>query len=304
MPAGTTHIRSFKVEYDWTPGAAAVTKDIPLQRAPIHAVVAQWDMLGQGAAAVIASALTACGTIINLKDGAGDVTPKWTGAELYEYHNHFFGRIVPFQDGTAADNKLALMPLVIPMGRPSILANSSIVMLADPMVGWNPQGDPFLHIEVPADGNAIDGRHLKLWVMYGDQPFRFGKRWTSWTTQTLNTSGPTDWILGNKGSLCEMFLYQTSAYNDTLTADAPTLKEFEFRRGANSVLTDGKVCNILEALINTTPTPDDDYLYLALSMSPMDDFGNCINMNNPANTIFRATGGVADDLKAAFSVLL
>lgn len=292
----------FKTEYIWTPGAGAATKDIPLGNAPIAAVYLDWYMLGQGAAATIANALTQCGTLLYLVDGSADITPEWTAAQLYEYHNHFFGRIATFQDGTAADNKAAYLGLVLPLGRPQILADSSFLGLVDPMVGWNPKSNPHLHIEVPADGSAIDGRKLKVTVLYANAPFPFTKRWTKWASQTLSTSAFTAWDLPDAGSLLEGLMYQTSARNGTLTSDAPTLDKFEFKRGGKSVLTDGEVDgSVLGALINSTPTPDDDYLYFALSRAPFDGFENCIMLSK--DTKFMAYGGVADALVAAFSYI-
>lgn len=287
----------------WTPGAGAVVKDFSLPQGAISACILQWDMLGSGAAATVANALTQCGTLVYLKDGAGDVTPEWTAAQLYEYHNQFFDRICPFQDGTAADNKLALFQQIIPMGRPLQRGTSSLFGLIDPYVGWNPKGTPQLHIDIPADGNSIDGRHLKIVVVYANKPFKYGKRWTTWASQTLSTTGYTDWIIADKGLLLEMFAYATSAYNDTLTADAPTLLKAKFERASKDVIFDGEIPNIFGCLQDVTPTPDDDFLYFSLSQGYDDDFSNCVNMNG-AETKFRAYGGVADAFIATFSYLL
>ncbi len=289
-----------KEQQTWTPGASAVTKDFELAKRPLHAVTLQWDMLGAGAAATQANALTQCGTKIYIKDARGDVTPQWSMAELLQYQELFTGKNVPFQDGTAADNKLALNPITLFMGRPNKNAGYPLEAL-DPYVGYNPKGTPFLHVEVPDDGNSIDNRHLKIVPIYADQPFQYDKRWTPWTAQTVSTTGLTDWIVGDRGLWCEWFMHETSSYNDTLTSDAPSVLDIEIERGGKDVLFDGAVPNILGSFLDDDTHADDDYKYMNLSQAPFNDFRNCINLF--AETKVRVLGGVADAVTMAFSVL-
>lgn len=289
-----------KEQQTWTPGAAAVTKDFELAKRPLHAVTLQWDMLGAAAAATQANALTQCGTKIYLKDARGDVTPQWSMAELLQYQELFTGKNVPFQDGTAADNKLALNPITLFCGRPNRNAGFPLEAL-DPLVGYNPKGTPFLHVEVPADGNSIDNRHLKITPYYADQPFQYDKRWTPWTSQTVSTTGLTDWIVGDRGLWCEWLLHETSSYNDTLTSDAPSILDIEIERGGKDVLFDGAVPNILGSFLDDDTHADDDYKYVNLSQAPFNDFRNCVNLF--AETKVRVLGGVADAVTMAFSVL-
>lgn len=282
-------------------GAAATTKLFELAKAPIAAIIMQWDMLGQGAAAVVASAKTQCATTLKVTDGGQLVTPNWSGAEWYAYLSAFYNRIPPFQDGTAADNKLALMQYVIPFGRPSAIANPSLFSMFDPQVGFVPKATPQIELTFPADGNAIDTRHLKIGVVYHNTLPAYHKIWSEWSAQTLNTTGAVDWILRTSGLLSEMFLASTSAYNDTLTADAPTLKDWNLTQADKSMLTDGKMFNMLGALMDTTNQPTDDYIHVPFSKYPADDFALMPKMGN--DTRFRAYGGVADALTAAFAYL-
>jgi hypothetical protein len=296
---------SFPFKFAWLQsydmGAAAVTKNFELAKSPMAAIVLQYDMLGQGAAAVIASALTQCATTLKITDGGKDITPNWSGAEWYEYLSAFYGRIPPFQDGTAADNKLALLQFVIPFGRPLANVNPSLLSVFDQQVGFMPKGTPQIELSFPADGNAIDNRHLKIGVVYMNTKPAYTKEWTSWSSQTLNTTGGIDWILPDTGLLAEAFFYQTSSYNDTLTADAPTLKEWNLTQAGKSMISDGKMFNMLGALIDTTPQPDDDYIYVPFAKYPVDDFSAMPKLGS--DTRFTAFGGVADAFKAAFSVL-
>jgi hypothetical protein len=291
----------FKWLQSYDMGAAATTKIFEMAKAPIAGIILQFDMLGQGAAAVIASALTQCITTLKITDGGVDVTPNWSGAEWYNYLSTFYGRICPFQDGTAADNKLALLSMVIPFGRPSANVNNSLLSVFDQLVGFIPKGVPQIELSFPADGNAIDTRHLKVGVVYMNSSPAYTKKWTSWSSQTLNTTGGVDWILPNTGLLAEAFIYGTSAYNDTLTSDAPTLKEWDLTQAGKSLISDGKMFNMLGALIDTTPTPNDDYYHVVFSKYPVDDL-NLMPKLGP-DTRFTAYGGVADALKAAFATI-
>jgi len=289
-----------KEQQTWTPGAGAVTKDFELAKRPLHAVTLQFDALGDGAAATLANMLTQCGTIINIKDARGDVTPKWSGAELLQYQELFTGKNVPAQDGTAANDKLIEVALTIPMGRPNRNAGFPLEVL-DPLVGYNPKGTPFLHVEVPVDANSVDTRHLKIIPFYADTPFQYDKRWTPWTSQTVNTTGLTDWIVGDRGLWLEWLMFETSSYNDTLASDAPSVLDIELERGGKDVLFDGAVPNVLGAFLDDDTHADDDYKYMNLSQAPFNDFRNCINMT--AETKVRVLGGVADAVTMAFSVL-
>jgi hypothetical protein len=292
----------FKWEHTYDMGAAAVTKTFQLAQAPIAAIILQFDMLGQGAAAVIASALTQVATSLKVTDGGRDITPIWSGAEWYEYMKAFYGRIPPFQDGTAADNKLALLQMVIPFGRPKANVNPSLLSILDSDVGFVPEGVPQIELAFPADGNAIDTRHLKIGVMYMNNKPAYTKKWTSWSSQTLNVTGGIDWILPVSGLLSEMFLYQTSSYNDTLTSDAPTLKKFDLLQNSKSMITDGEMFNMLGMLEQSSVQLNDDYLYMPFVKYPVDDFSYMPRLGN--DTRFRAYGGVADALSAAFSYLV
>ena len=186
-----------KEQHTWTPGAGAVTKDFELAKRPLHAVILQWDLLGNSAAATLANALTQCGTLIYLKDARGDVTPQWTAAELVKYQEAVLGKNVNAQNGTAANDVALFLQMILPMGRPMVGGNSPFpIGLLDPYVGYNPKGTPFLHVSVPADGGTLDTRHLKIVPVYGDAPFAYAKRWTPWTSQTVSTTGLTDWIVG------------------------------------------------------------------------------------------------------------
>jgi hypothetical protein len=282
--------------------ASAVVDSIELDRRPIAAIILNFAMLGSGAAATIANALTQCGTELYVSDGGRIITPKWSAAELYEYHNHFFNRIAPFQDGTAADNKLALLSMVIPFGRPNPFMGNSITSLVDPMVGFVPKAIPRLHYSTPADGNSIDTRTMKVSVLYYDgiRP-SWSKAWTDWSSITQSATSYKDWLLPDAGRLLETFMYLTSAYNDTLTADAPTLLKWRITQKGTDVLTSGEVTNILGALLDSTPTPDDDYLYLPLMKFPVDDLSYTIPLT--PDTRFKTLGGVADALKAAFGII-
>lgn len=282
--------------------ANAVVQSWELDRRPMAAIILNFDMLGSGAAATLPNALTQCGTEIYVTDGGRTITPKWSAAELYEYQSAFFGRNPPFQDGTAADNKLALLQLIIPFGRPNPFAGNSITALVDPLVGFVPKAIPRLHLSTPADGNSIDTRHLKITVVYYDgiTP-SYTKAWSDWSEQTLSTTSFKDWLLPDSGKLSEIFLYQTSSYNDTLTSDAPTLKQWRITQKGSDVLTDGEVPNCIGALLDSTPIPDDDYLYLPLMKYPVDDLSFTIPLT--PDTRFKVKGGVADALKAAFAVL-
>lgn len=291
-----------KEEHTWTPGASAVTKDFPLAKRSIAAIILQMDMLGNSGAATIANAKTQLGTYIYIKDGGEKVTPEWSLTELYEYYKAFFGRIPPFQDGTAANDKLALLQVIIPFGRPQVLSHSSLLpSIIDPYVGFKPKNTPYLHVEVPADGNSIDTRHLKVVVVYFDKPPKFNKKWTDWSTQTVSTTGLTDWTIGDKGAWLEAFLFATSEYNATLASDAPSILDIQIERDSKAVLFEGAVPNILGALLDSDVLTDDQYLYMALSQAPFDNFANCVRLIK--ETKFRILGGVADDVKAAFSVL-
>lgn len=282
-------------------GAGAATVNRELGKAPIAAIILQFDMLGAGGAATVANALTQCGTKIYVDDGGNNVTPQFSAAEWYEYDSAFFGRAPNFQDGTAADNKLALLQLIIPFGRPLANANPSLFSLYDSQVGFVPKATPQIIIEYPADANSIDTRHLKIGVMYMSTKPAYTKRWNNWATQTLNTTGATDWILPSEGLLLEAFMYQTSAYNDTLTSDAPTLKNWDLTQADKSMITDGQMFNLLAALNNLTPQPDDDYIYVPFCKYPLDDLSACPRLGN--DTRFKAYGGVADSFKLAVSYI-
>ena len=293
-----------KKEYEWSLGAGAVSKDIPLAKRAIAAIILNLDALGNTGGATAANMLTQFGTKIYVKDGGTKITPEWTGAELAEYMAQFFGRPygTPFQDGTAANDKMALLSLIIPFGRPYIGVHGSILpALIDPHVGFKPVNTPYLHIEAPADGSTLDTRHLKATVIYYDSPPKYTKKWTDWASQTVSTTSLTDWTIGDRGLWLEAFLFATTSYNDTLASDAPSIKEIEIERLGKDVLFSGAVPNILGALIDTTNVADDDYLYLTLSQAPFDNFANCVRL--AGETKFRILGGVADAVKAAFSVI-
>jgi len=284
-------------------GASAITKDIPLAKRAIAAIILNCDVLGNSGAATAANLLTQLGTFY-VKDGGKKVTPEWTALEWAEYLSHFLGRPygTPFQDGTAANDKLALLSLIIPFGRPYIGVHGSFLpALIDPHVGFKPSNTPYLYMSLPADGNSLDTRHIKVTVIYYDTPPKYNKCWTAWSNQTLSTSSLTDWTIGDRGLWLEAFLFATSSYNDTLTSDAPSIKDIEIERLGKDVLFSGTVPNILGALIDTTNVADDDYLYLTLSQSPLDNFANCVRL--AGETKFRILGGVADAVKAAFSVI-
>lgn len=289
-----------KEQQTWTPGAGAVVKDFELAKRPLHAITMQWDGLGDSGVATVGHMLTQGGTIVNLKDARGDVTPKWSATELNEYYETFTGKNTPFQDGTAANDVLALVPLILPMGRPNRNAGFPLEIL-DPLVGYNPKGTPFLHIEVPADANSIDNRHLKIVTYYADTPFQYDKRWTPWTSQTVSTTGLTDWIVGDRGLWLEWLMFETTSYNDTLGTDVPSVIDIELERGGKDVLFDGAVPNILGSFLDDDVHADDDYKYMNLSQAPFNDFRNCINLTS--ETKVRIKGGVANAVTMAFSVL-
>lgn len=298
-----------KEEHTWTPGASAITKDFELQKQPICAVGFQWDMLGAGAAATLANAKTQCGTYVYLKDGRGDITPRFSLTELVEYYKQFFGIDPPFQDGTAADNKLTLFQVTLPMGRPPrgiINPGAGIETLYDRMVGWKPVGTPVVHIEVPADANSIDNRHLKLIVYYSPTAPRYTKIWTDYTSITLSTTEWKDWEVGSMGSMLEAFLFETSEYNATLTSDAPTMKDARLQRGGEDVRFEKNLPNIFGSFQNIDVTLDDQYKYFALSFNPETDLSRCIQCatREGQSLKFGAYGGVADAMKAAFSKIL
>lgn len=285
----------------YTLANAVTTKYFQLAQAPMAAIILQFDMLGNAAAATIANALTQCITSLKITDGGKDITPNWSGAEWYEYLNAFYGHICPFQDGSAADNKLALLQMVIPFGRSSAIQNPSLLSMFDQMVGFVPKATPQVEWVYPADANSIDTRHLKISVVYMNSKPSYTSRWTSWSTQTLNTSGGVDWVLPSSGLLAEMFMYQTSSYNDTLTADAPTLLDWDLTQAGKSMISDGKMFNMFGALQNVAAQPDDDYILVPFSKYPADDFSMMPKLGN--DTRFTAFGGVADDFKLAVKVL-
>lgn len=282
--------------------AGAVVDTIELDKRAMAAIILSFDMLGAGGAATIANALTQCGTQLYVTDGGNVITPKFSAAQWYEYYNHFFNRICPFQDGTAADNKLAHFELVIPFGRPNPFMGNSITALVDPLVGFKPKANPLLHYSTPADANSIDTRTMKVSVLYYDgiQPL-WTKKWEDYSTITQSTTSFKDWILPSTGRLLELLFYQTSSYNDTLTSDAPTLKQLRITQKGTDVLTSGEVYNTLGALLDSTPTPDDDYLYLPLVKYPVDDLSFTIPLVE--NTRVKTKGGVADALGFACSVI-
>jgi len=286
---------------DYSPGAGAVTKDFELAKAPIGAIILRMYALGSGAAGTAAHFKTQFGTFIYVKDGDGDITPRWSLTELYEYHKAFFNRIPPFQDGTAADNKAGFMRVIIPFGRPAMMSNNSLFpVLEDPLVGWNPKSTPILHVEMPADSD-VDARTMQITVLYRKTPFPYTKKWTDWTSLTLNTTGLVDWIVGDNGKWLETFLFQTSEENATLTSDAPSIKKITFERGGNSVVFDGQVFNPFGALLDSLQMTDDQYLYWAFSHLHGDPLSKCINLS--AETKIRIQGGVADAVKCSSSVI-
>jgi len=195
-----------------------------------------------------------------------------------------------------------LLSLVIPFGRPQPFVHGSFLpALIDPHVGFKPVNQPYLHVEVPADGGTLDTRHMKVVAIYYDSPPRYTKKWTDWSNQTVSTSSLTDWTIGDRGLWLEAFLFATSSYNDTLASDAPSIKDIEIERLGKDVLFSGAVPNILGCLIDTTNVADDDYLYFCLSQAPFDNFANCVRL--AGLTKFRILGGVADAVKAAFSTI-
>jgi len=283
-------------------GAGAVTIDIELAKAPIHAIIIRNYALGSGAAGTVAHFNTQFGTLIYAKDGRGDITPRWSLAELYAYQTAFFNRIPPFQDGTAADNKAAFQRIIIPFGRPCMMSNASLFpTIEDPLVGWNPESTPYLHIEVPADSD-VDARTTQISVLYKKSPFPWTKKWTDWTSQTLSTSGLKDWIVGDRGRWLESFVFQTSEENATLTADAPSILKMAFDRKGNSVVLDGEVYNPFGALLDSLAMTDDQYLYWAFSQLHGDPLSRCVNLDL-GETKIRLLGGVADAVKVASSVV-
>lgn len=291
----------YKFQENHTLNAAATTKYFQLAQSPIAAIILQFDMLGNGAAATIANALTQCISTLKVTDGGTDITPNWSGVEWYNYLNAFYGHICPFQDGSAADNKLALLQMVIPFGRPTAIRNPSLMSAFDANVGFVPKGIPQIEWTYPADGNAIDTRHLKVGVVYMNNKPTYTSKWTSWAAQTLNTTGGVDWFLPKTGMLAEAFLYQTSSYNDTLTSDAPTLKNWDLTQAGKSMITDGQMFNMLGALQDVNAQPNDDYILIPFSKYPLDDFMLMPKLGN--DTKFTAFGGVADDFKAAFKTI-
>jgi len=293
----------FKQVKDWSLGAGAVSEDIKLAKQPLHAIILRMYALGSGAAGTIAHFKTQFGTFIYLKDGRGDITPRWTLAELYQYHQAFFNRIPPFQDGTAADNKAAFLRVVIPMGRPAMMSHASLLpAIEDPLVGWNPNGTPFIHIEAPADSD-IDARTMQITAVYKTAgKFPYTKKWTDWTNLTLDTSGYVDWIVGDAGLWLESFAFQTSEENATLTSDAPSIRRLTFERAGKSVVLDGDVYNPFGALLDSGISTDDQYLYWAFSHLHGDPLRKCVNLGL-GETKIRIKGGVADAVKLASSVL-
>lgn len=286
------------------PGAGAVTEDYELPKGPIAFIDYTIVGLGNLAAGTYPNALIQYGTKIYVKDGGDKITPEWSLTELAEYLACFQGKLPEFQDGTPADNKLFKTTFRIPFGRPNG-GRSCNPFKIDPLVGWNPKSVPLFHLELPADGNTIDGRYFYLSVGYAARPFTYTKKWTDWSSQTLNVTGAKDWVIGSHGLLLEAFFYQTSSYNDTLTSDAPTLKFWEIRRGQKSILSDGKVPNILSAMHAVADQPDDDYEYFCLSESDDQGLADLINLSSTPGqeTVFKAYGGVADAFKACFSVI-
>jgi len=283
--------------------ASAVVDSIELAQRPIAAIVLSFAMLGAAAAATLANALTQCGTLLYVTDGGEVITPKWTAAEIYEYHNHFFNRIPPFQDGTAADNKEAYLDLIIPFGRPKPIVGNGLFNLVDDMVGFVPKAIPKLHYSTPADANSIDTRTMKVTTIYYDgiKP-AWTKKWTDWSGITQSTTSYKEWLLPDTGRLLEVFMYQTSSKNDTLTSDAPTLKQWKITQKGHNVVTGGDVYAApLTALLDTTPTPDDDYVYIPFVESPVDSLRFTLPLT--PDTRFKTKGGVADSLSAAFSVI-
>lgn len=281
-----------------TVAAGGETKVYELAQAPIAAIVINQDCLGSGAAATVGN-LNGLLTSIKVTDGGELVTPTWSGTELYEYNAAFRGSLPPFQDGTAADNKLAMQSLVIPFGRPLATRHPSPFSVFDPMVGLVPKGIPQIEAVFAADGSNIDTRHVKIGVMYYTYKPAYTKKWTEWSSQTLSTSGAKDWILPQTGQLLEAFMYQTSSYNDTLTADAPTLLKWDITQSGKSIVTDGEMFNMLGAMIDTNAQPDDDYIYVPFVQNTSMDLSLAPRL--ATDTRFLAYGGVADAFKAAFA---
>lgn len=197
-----------KWTHTFTPDSGGETKVLELAQAPIAAIILAQDCLGSGAAATAAN-LNGLLTSMKVTDGGKDITPNWSGAEWAEYLAAFKGSVLNFQDGTAADNKLALQPLFIPFGRPLGTRHPSVLSLFDPLVGFVPSGIPQIEMVIAADGSSIDNRHIKVGVLYYNSPPAYTKKWTSWAAQTLSTTGGKDWILPQNGQLLEAFLYQT-----------------------------------------------------------------------------------------------
>lgn len=291
---------TIKWQQTHTIAAGGETKKFELGKAPIAAIFLNIDCLGNGAAATVAN-LNGLLTSMKVTDGGADITPLWSGAEWYEYIAAFTGRLPPFQDGTAADNKLALQQLVIPFGRPLGTKHPSPLSMFDPLVGFKPKAVPLLEMVFAADGSNIDNRHIKIGVMYYNGSPRFTKKWTDWSSLTLSTSGFTDWILPSYGQLLEIFMYRTSSYNDTLTSDSPTLLKWNLTQNSRSMITDGEMFDIFGALEDTYAQPDDDYLLIPFVQNTMMDLSLAPRLGN--DTRFKAYGGVADALTCAFSVI-
>lgn len=293
---------TIKEEFDWTPGASAVTKDIELSKAPIAALILRMRALGETDASTLAQDLTQFATYMYLVDGGDDITPRLSATEFYQYHCAFFNRIPPLQDGTKANNVMLFLRMIMPLGRPQVLSHNSLLpSIVDPLVGWNPKSTPYLHMEVPAD-SEIDARNYKIAVVYKDSPFKYSKKWTSWSSQTLSTAGYTDWVIGDRGLMLELFAFHTTEENTNPASDVPSILEVTMERKGKSVLFDGDVTNPLGALLDTNVMADDQYQYLCLSQAPFDNFANCVNLNL-GETKLRVKGGVADAAKFAFSVI-
>jgi len=265
--------------------------------------------LSETDAATLAELKTQFGTYLYLTDGGKDITPRWSLTELAMYQLQFFNRAPLWCNAGEADNKMGYYRVVIPLGRPQPNGSMSFLpAVVDPLVGWNTKSTPFLHWEVPADGNSVDNRTAKIAVVYKNSPFRYTKKWTSWATQTLSTTGYVDWIIGDKGQLLEIFAFQTTEENAALASDVPTIAEMTLERRGKSVLLDGDVFNLLTAMIDEGSagaediTMLDDYMYLALSQAPLGDFSLCVNLNL-GQTKLRVKGGVADAAKFAFSII-
>lgn len=257
--------------------------------------------LNETDASTLAEDLTAFATLMYLKDGGTRITPEWSATEFYQYHSAFFGRIPTLQDGTKANNTANYLRMIMPLGRPQVLSNASLLpSIVDPLVGWNPKGTPYLYMSLPADV-AVDNREFKISVVYKQSPFRYTKKWTDWASQTLSTTSYKDWVIGDKGLWLETFAFHTTEENTNPASDVPTILTVNAERGGKDVLFDGDVTNPLGALLPSLTMLDDQYLYMCLSQAPFDNFEHCVRLS--AETKFRVKGGAADAAKFAFSVL-